>query len=110
MIQRTAKQAAIAHYGADYQLIKTIEEMAELTHVIARRCLNKDWQAEAFYEELADVYAMLDQVKIIFATENNVSLHTINHTLECQQNIKMNRTLSRMQEEWAQTERGCDSE
>lgn len=104
------KQAIIEHYGADHQLAKAVEEQTELIHVIARRLQSKVWDTEAFYEELADVYAMLDQVKIIFGLENNISLENINNTLNKNHRNKMNRTQRRMQEnsEWIRTEGVCD--
>lgn len=102
MNNKKTKQAIVEHYGADHQLAKAVEEQTELIHVIARRQQSKTWDIPAFYEELADVYAMLDQVKIIFGIENNVTLETINNTLNRNQRDKMNRTRERMQKdtEW----------
>lgn len=110
MIHKNTKKIVIEHYGADHQLAKAVEEQTELIHVIARRLQSKVWDTEAFYEELADVYAMLDQVKIIFGLENNISLENINNTLNKNHRNKMNRTQRRMQEnsEWIRTEGACD--
>ena len=99
MIHKNTKKIVIEHYGADHQLAKAVEEQAELIHVIARRLQSKEWDAEAFYEELADVYAMLDQVKMIFAKESNVSMEVLNKTLDKQHRKKMIRTYKRLQNE-----------
>lgn len=106
MIHKNTKKIVIKHYGADHQLAKAVEEQTELIHVIARRLQNKVWDTEAFYEELADVYAMLDQTKMIYATENNISLETLNNTLDKHHRKKMIRTYKRLQREreWIRTE------
>ena len=105
MIYGKTKRAIIEHYGADHQLAKAVEEQTELIHVIARRLQSKVWDTEAFYEELADVYAMLDQIKLIYSIENNVPLDVINHALDKRQRKKMNRTQTRMKKEceWIRT-------
>lgn len=99
MIHKNTKKIVIEHYGADHQLAKAVEEQAELIHVIARRLQSKEWDAGAFYEELADVYAILDQVKMIFAKESNVSMEVLNKTLDKQHRKKMIRTYKRLQNE-----------
>ena len=99
MIHKNTKKIVIEHYGADHQLAKAVEEQAELIHVIARRLQSKEWDAEAFYEELADVYAIIDQVKMIFAKESNVSMEVLNKTLDKQHRKKMIRTYKRLQNE-----------
>ena len=99
MIHKNTKKIVIEHYGADHQLAKAVEEQAELIHVIARRLQSKEWDAEAFYEELADVYAILDQVKMIFAKESNVSMEVLNNTLDKCHRKKMVRTYERLQNE-----------
>ena len=99
MIHKKTKKIVIEHYGADHQLAKAVEEQAELVHVIARRLQSKVWDTEAFYEELADVYAILDQVKMIFANENNVSMEMLNNTLDVHHREKMVRTYKRLQNE-----------
>jgi len=102
------KAKIIEHYGADHQLAKAVEELTELTHVIARRLQDKVWDENAFFEELADVYAMLDQVKLIFVEEvakkkydsaifnNNDVLSVVDICLENAELQKMERTKKRM--------------
>lgn len=99
MIHKNTKKIVIENYGADHQLAKAVEEQTELIHVIARRLQSKEWDTEAFYEELADVYAILDQVKMIFAKESNVSMEVLNKTLDKQHRKKMIRTYKRLQNE-----------
>ena len=99
MIHKNTKKIVIEHYGAEHQLAKAVEEQAELIYVIARRLQSKEWDAEAFYEELADVYAIIDQVKMIFAKESNVSMEVLNNTLDKCHREKMVRTYERLQNE-----------
>jgi hypothetical protein len=63
------KLKIINHYGKEHQLTKCIEEMAELTHVISRRIVDKEWDCEALTEELADVYLVLDELKLIYLSD-----------------------------------------
>lgn len=54
---------AIYKYGKDMQLDVAIEEMAELTKEIVKHKRGKNNHIE-LAEEIADVYIMLEQVKI----------------------------------------------
>ena len=62
---------ALAHYGHSNQLIKTMEELGELTTAIAKQ-LTATSATEMLkarrpiVEELSDVEIMLEQVKMIF--------------------------------------------
>ena len=82
MEYRKLKQQIINHYGADHQLAKAVEELTELIHVIARRQQSGQWDKVSLYEELADAYVMLDQLKLIFTKEEAVSLHDFNRILQ----------------------------
>ena len=92
-------QSVIDHYGADHQLAKAVEEQTELVHVIARRLQSGEWDRTALYEELADVYVMLDQLKLIFCAEMAVELGVFNNKLDSHRRMKLRRTIQRMQEE-----------
>lgn len=96
MEYRKLKQRIINHYGENHQLAKTVEELTELIHVIARRMQSGEWDKIALYEELADVYAMLDQLKLIFTKEEAVSLHDFNRILQDEMLVKLKRTEQRM--------------
>ena len=72
---------AIDTYGADKQMLKTIEECGELTRAISR-ILTELSSGEGFtnkesennlYEEIADVEIMLQQLKMIFKCEDKVN-------------------------------------
>lgn len=89
-------QIVIDHYGADHQLSKVIEEQAELIHVIARRLQSKEWDTESFLEELADVYLIFDQLKLICCAETGMDLQQLNNALNKRMNEKMKRTIRRM--------------
>lgn len=59
---------AINIYGKNAQLDMCIEEMSELTKEICKSKRGKD-NKEEIIEEMADVYIMLEQLKIIFSIE-----------------------------------------
>ena len=99
MEYRKLKQKIINHYGENHQLAKTVEELTELIHVIARRLQSGEWDKVSIYEELADVYAMLDQLKLIFTKEEAVSLHDFNSILQDEIQVKLKRTEQRMSQD-----------
>ena len=98
MEYRKLKQKIINHYGENHQLAKTVEELTELIPVIARRLQSGEWDKVSIYEELADVYAMLDQLKLIFTKEEAVSLHDFNSILQDEIQVKLKRTEQRMKQ------------
>ena len=97
---RKTLQAVIDHYGADHQLAKTVEELTELIHVIARRQQSGVMrESTALFEEMADVYVMLDQLKLICCAEMDITLQKFNNVLDSHKRAKIKRTIQRMQEE-----------
>lgn len=58
---------AIDHYGTEHQKRKAVEEMGELIVALARE---QDGRADraAVAEEIADVWIMVEQLKIIYGT------------------------------------------
>ena len=106
MEYRELKQRIINHYGENHQLAKAVEELTELIHVIARRLQSGEWDKAAFCEEMADVYAMLDQLKLIFTKEEAVSMHDFNRILTDEIQLKLKRTEQRMHDntEWVRKE------
>ena len=65
----TAKQFVkyILHKNGNCrQCTKAIEEMAELTHVLARYCFDGEFDREHFGEELADVILMCRELAEAF--------------------------------------------
>lgn len=86
-------QEAIDHYGEESQLDMVIEEMSELTKAICKYKRHKEIMTlepvsgekikndyydffaclDNAYEEIADVYIMLEQLMMIFDCEQRVS-------------------------------------
>ncbi|MBP9717080.1 MAG: hypothetical protein KBD51_04030 [Candidatus Levybacteria bacterium] len=66
---------AIAHFGIKSQLLMAVEEMAELQKALLkylRDPMNKE-NDQNILEELADVEITIEQVKLFFHCENEVS-------------------------------------
>lgn len=78
---------AAEHYGLESQLIKTLEELEELYIAIHTRTFVGDG---GVYEEMADVYNMLDQLCIL--TDKGDTVRQIAEQ-------KMIRTIKRMEDE-----------
>lgn len=58
-IEREEKlHSIIRYYGVERQMYKLVEEMAELTQAIMKKCDGK------IFEEIADVEVLLDQLKL----------------------------------------------
>ena len=59
---------AIDKFGMNNQIIKTMEELAELQVELAKffDMTNKEFDSETILEEIADVEIMIEQLKIIF--------------------------------------------
>ena len=94
----TDEQKAICHkiadhYGENHQMLKAVEEMAELTQAILkqRTC---EWSYTAFVEELADVCIMLEQM-LYFCEKNHGGSKYLAETIDA----KLNRQLERMERE-----------
>ncbi len=76
-------------YGANNQILKAVEELTELTEVLIKM-VNKGDSLEHLIDELADVYIMLEQIKIACCIEPE--------QLDEQINEKINRQLRRIKE------------
>jgi len=81
---------AINTYGEDKQLLMLVEEMAELLVAITHK-LRGRVEVEYITEEIADVYIMLEQAKIIFG----ISSDDINEQID----FKIKRLEKRMGED-----------
>lgn len=71
MESKEIMQLAIDSYGRVNQVIKTVEELSELSQALCKILTSKftDDNSEIFeniYEEMADVEIMLEQCKMIF--------------------------------------------
>ena len=80
----------IAHYGPDAQIVKSMEELSELTVELAKD-MNAQGNRIAIAEEMADVLVMIEQLMIIYDIE----------PLEIDEvfNEKVNRTLNKIENE-----------
>lgn len=56
----------IVHNGAFTQVNKAVEELIELSEILIKDVNKGEIDKEHLYEELADVYVMLEQLKIIY--------------------------------------------
>ena len=72
----------INYYGKDHQKMKAIEELSELIKAI---CKN---DVENIKEEIADVYIMLSQLRIIYRLDDKI--------IEKIEDEKIKRTIDRM--------------
>lgn len=97
--EQKAKCHKIAdHYGEEHQMLKAVEEMAELTQAIMKYLDNPaEWNA--LIEELADVLIMTEQLDYLtqkwVAPLECVQLSDVGHRIS----IKLNRQLERMESE-----------
>lgn len=65
----TTLKKAIETYGAEAQLNVAIEELSELIKEICKHKRGAD-NVVAIIEEMADVYIMLEQMRMIFDIQN----------------------------------------
>ena len=71
-IEEETYEAAFRRFGEPHQLLLCFEEMAELTKAISKAIrYTREGHKTAITEELADVYIMLEQVKMIFNIEDD---------------------------------------
>lgn len=99
--EQKAKCHKIAdHYGEEHQMLKAVEEMAELTQVLIKATNdppNDKFHAETlkddFLSELADVIIMTEQL-VKYVADNDCEM-----LLDGMVNSKLNRQLERMERE-----------
>jgi len=61
------EELALKKWGAKNQILKTIEELGELSTALARYLMYKDETYEYdVINEIADCYILLDQLRVIF--------------------------------------------
>jgi hypothetical protein len=78
MTAKETMQLAIDSYGRVNQVIKTVEELSELSQALCKILTSKftDDNSEIFeniFEEMADVEIMLEQCKIMFQCDKEVN-------------------------------------
>lgn len=85
----------IKFYGGVAQERKAVEELIELAELLIKDVNKDDFDFDDICSEVADVYIMLAQIKIIFDIDDEF--------LQAEINRKIDRTLSRIENE-AQTD------
>ena len=78
MTDKELFEKTIEHYGVKNQIVKSIEEMSELTKALCKYFENTDKRMEpiildAIDEEMADVEIMLEQLHLIFNNDEQVA-------------------------------------
>lgn len=96
----TDEQKAICHkiadhYGDEHQMLKAVEEMAELTQAIIKT-IHGDALHEWYYPgELADVLIMVEQLRYMYDKSDGVYDERVERFIDA----KLTRQLKRMEEE-----------
>lgn len=75
----------LKHYDPWQQRLKAIEELTELTEVLIKDT-NKGVDRENIIDEIADVYIMLEQIKMIYHVDALELDNQINKKIERQLN------------------------
>ena len=79
---------AVEHYGANAQIDKAIEEMAELTQALIKCRIDINAKVVAnVAEEIADVLIMVEQLIMIYDNEEAVNKHTNNKIARLEQRL-----------------------
>lgn len=78
----------VKHYGAPKQKNKAVEELLELSEVLIKDVNKNDNNLDGIYEEMADVYIMLEQLVDIYDIDLEL--------LQQEVNRKIDRTFRRM--------------
>lgn len=85
MTSKEVLQKAINTYGVENQMIKTVEELSELSQALCKSLVRLNYTKEKtsleddlksvdnIFKEMADVEIMLEQCKIIFQCDKEVN-------------------------------------
>ena len=81
MTSKETMYKAINTYGVENQLIKTVEELSELSQALCKSLIRLNYTKEKIslesvnniFEEMADVEIMLEQCKIMFQCDKEVN-------------------------------------
>lgn len=75
MKQERKLKCILDYYGKENQIIKTLEEFAELQELLTRTFTKAEPVSKAnFASEIADVQIMLEQMKLAFNCKKEVDL------------------------------------
>lgn len=67
---RSVCEAAIKYFGEDNQKIKAIEELSELSTVMARDINNTHVTQDEIVDKIADGYIMIQQLSVMYGEGN----------------------------------------
>lgn len=81
MTSKETMYKAINTYGVENQMIKTVEELSELSQALCKSLIRLNYTKEKIslesvdniFEEMADVEIMLEQCKIMFQCDKEVN-------------------------------------
>ena len=81
MTSKETMYKAINTYGVENQMIKTVEELSELSQALCKSIVRLNYTKEKIslesvdniFEEMADVEIMLEQCKIMFQCDKEVN-------------------------------------
>jgi len=94
--EQKAKCHEIAeHYGEEHQMLKAVEEMAELTQVITKAIHGDTLHEWDYPGELADVMIMAEQLRYMYDKSDGVFDGRVERFIDA----KLSRQLKRMEEE-----------
>lgn len=65
-------QRGFALLGEKGQILKLVEEMAELTQVLIKAHNGYDFDPDSLTDEMADVYVLLEQLELLFGNGERV--------------------------------------
>lgn len=83
------------HYGKNHQMLKAVEEMAELTQVIVKTIHGDALHEWEYPGELADVLIMAEQLRYMYDNSDGVFDGRVERFIDA----KLNRQLKRMEDE-----------
>lgn len=71
-VRKAVYENAIAQYGMGEQILKAIEEMAELTNELAKSINPSSTTLDRIVDEIADVTIMMEQMRLLFDVNQDV--------------------------------------
>lgn len=94
--EQKAKCHKIAdHYGEEHQMLKAVEEMAELTQAIVKKVHGDTLHEWEYPGELADVLIMAEQLRYMYDKSDGVFDGRVERFIDA----KLSRQLKRMERE-----------
>jgi NTP pyrophosphatase (non-canonical NTP hydrolase) len=94
--EQKAKCHKIAdHYGEEHQMLKAVEEMAELTQAIIKTVHGDTSHEWDYPSELADTLIMVEQLRYLYDNSDGVYDGRVERFIDA----KLSRQLKRMEEE-----------